>query len=67
MARINCDRIIKLRKEKDLTQLDMGQQFGVSQPAWHKIETGLSEISAVRIYEIARFFNVPVESLFIEG
>jgi putative transcriptional regulator len=52
------------RAKKNMTQADLAQQVNVSKQTINSIETGRFVPSTVLALKIARFFNVPLESIF---
>lgn len=54
----------RLRVEADLTLTDLCAALGISHQQLQKYETGANRISAGMLYELARFFALPVDALF---
>lgn len=52
------------RAKKNMTQTELGEQVNVSKQTIHSIETGRYVPSTIIALKIARFFAVPVESIF---
>ena len=61
-----CQRIRERRAELGVAQQQMGELIGVTYQQVHKYETGLSRISASRLYQIAQALGVEI-SYFFEG
>ena len=57
-------RIAALRKVKGLSQTALGNVLGVTFQQIQKYEKGQNRIGAGRLQEVAKFFEVPVSSLF---
>jgi transcriptional regulator with XRE-family HTH domain len=57
------ENIIKYRKEKGYSQESMAHILDIAQPTYYKIETGRTELSLRRLYQIAAALNVGVEHL----
>ena len=57
-------RIAALRKVKGLSQTALGNALGVTFQQIQKYEKGQNRIGAGRLQEVAKFFEVPVSSLF---
>lgn len=55
--------IFKLRKQKKLTQSQLGEKLGVSDKAVSKWENGAAKPSVDMLYKLAEFFNVSVDEL----
>jgi len=58
------ERIIYWRKQKGLSQTELGRQLGLSYQQIQKYENGGNRITVDAIAEIARVLNVPVGSFF---
>jgi transcriptional regulator with XRE-family HTH domain len=56
-------KIKKLRELKNLTQMHMAQQLGVTQSAYSKIELGESEITYKRLEKISEFLEMKPEEV----
>ncbi|WP_423129724.1 helix-turn-helix domain-containing protein [Gaoshiqia sp. Z1-71] len=56
------DKVIELRKSKKISQKEVGEELGISQAAYAKIEAG-SSITIDRLYKIAEFLGVSVGDL----
>lgn len=54
-----------LREERGLTQKELGEHVGVSRQAINAIETGKFDPSIWLAYDLARFFGVSIEVLFL--
>lgn len=57
-------QVRRLRLERDLAQAELGKRLGVSFTQVQKYERGIDRISATRLFEIAKMFEVSVESFF---
>lgn len=55
----------KLRKEKEMTQQELGEKVGVTASTWSRIEQGESQLSTDHLRAAARTLNV--EPSFIMG
>lgn len=66
MVRVDYGKIAGLRRYKNISQRKIGKLLGLTQSGYQKTESGIYEISAVRLHEIAKMFNEPIESFFIE-
>lgn len=54
-----------LRESRGLTQRELGEAVGVSRQAINAIETGKFDPSIWLAYDLARFFGVSIEALFL--
>lgn len=60
------DNIVRrLREERGLTQKDLGEIVGVSRQAVNAIETGKFDPSIWLAYDLAQYFGISIESLFL--
>ena len=59
------NRVRALREELGLTQKELGERLGVSRQAINAIETGKFDPSIWLAYDLARLFEVSIESLFL--
>lgn len=55
----------ELREQKGLTQKELGDRVGVSRQAINAIETGKYDPSIWLAHDLAIFFSVLIEDLFI--
>ena len=58
------ENIARLRKEKGWTQTDIGKKLGVSNQTVSKWESGMTMPDVMLLPEIAKTFNVSIESLY---
>lgn len=54
----------QLRADAGLTLSELAEALGISHQQLQKYETGANRISAGMLYELARFFVIPVDQLF---
>ncbi|HET9232522.1 MAG TPA: helix-turn-helix transcriptional regulator, partial [Candidatus Eisenbacteria bacterium] len=54
-------KLRKLRKEQNLTQLELAQQVGITNGQVSTIERGVSSPSLATLHRIARALNVPMQ------
>lgn len=59
------NNVKKLREELGLTQKELGERMGVSRQAVNAIETGKFDPSIWLAYDLARFFGITIEALFL--
>ena len=57
------DRLKELRKEKNLSQIQLASQIGVSQKAIDYWELGTNEPKASYIIKLAKYFDVSADYL----
>jgi len=55
--------IRKMRINRELSQENVAFNLKISQSSYAKMESGQSKLSIERLYQLAVFFNVPVEEL----
>ena len=55
--------IRKMRINRELSQENVAFNLKISQSTYAKMESGQSKLSIDRLYQLAVFFNVPVEEL----
>ncbi|HEQ3553527.1 MULTISPECIES: helix-turn-helix domain-containing protein [Bacillus] len=60
-------RLIKLRKDLDLSQEELAEIIGVHQTMISKWELGLKDPNKAHKIQLAKFFKVTVEYLFYES
>ena len=59
------NRVKEFREKLGLTQKDLGKMVSVSRQAINAIETGKFDPSIWLAYDLANFFNVSIEVLFV--
>jgi len=59
------NKVKELREERGLTQKELGECVLVSRQAINAIETGKFDPSIWLAYDLAKFFDISIESLFI--
>ena len=55
--------ILKLRKEKNISQADMAKYLGISRPTYIEIEKDRKDLTLKEVFIIAKVFNVNVWEL----
>lgn len=55
----------RLREEHGLTQKELGEKVGVSRQAINAVETGKFDPSVWLAYDLADFFGLSIEALFL--
>lgn len=65
MTRKN-ERMIQLRKARNLTQQEVADQVKITQSMISHIENGRKDPGKINKIKLAKFFNVSVEWLFYE-
>ena len=55
----------ELREIRSLTQKELGEIVGVSRQAINAVETGKFDPSIWLAYDLAKYFGVSIETLFI--
>ena len=61
------EKIVKLRKQKGLTQDDFASAVGVSRQAVYKWESGQSYPEAQKLLEIKKLFDISIDDLLDES
>jgi putative transcriptional regulator len=59
------NKVREFRERRRLTQKELGELVGVSRQAINAIETGKFDPSVWLAYDLAKFFAVPIELLFL--
>lgn len=59
--------LIRLRKEHEMTQTDVGKIVGKGKTAVASWEQGISIPDIVTLHRLAMYYNVPIEYMFGEG
>ena len=60
---ILAERLSLLRKERDLTQKEVGQELGISLNSYQRYETSEREPTAPILVRMAKFYNVSLDYL----
>lgn len=59
------NRVRELRNQRGLTQKELGQKMNVSRQAINAIETGKYDPSVWLAYDLAQFFELTIEEVFL--
>ena len=59
------NNVREMRETRSLTQKELGETVGVSRQAINAIETGKFDPSIWLAYDLAKYFGVSIEMLFI--
>jgi len=59
------NNVKEMREIRSLTQKDLGEIVGVSRQAINAVETGKFDPSIWFAYDLAQYFGVSIETLFI--
>ena len=57
------ERLKDLRKQAGLTQVEVAEKLGISQPAYASWERGVKKPTQENLVKIAKIFNVSLDSL----
>lgn len=57
------ERLKKLRKDAGLTQVDVAEKLGISQPAYASWERGIKKPTQDNLVKIAKLFNASIDTL----
>ena len=60
---ILAERLSLLRKERNLTQKEAGQELGISLNSYQRYETNEREPAAPTLVKMARFYHVSLDYL----
>ena len=58
-----CDRLKNAREDRDISQKDMAEKLGISQPNYSRIETGIQEPNLDQLIKIAEIFEISIDEL----
>ena len=61
------NRLKVLRAERDWSQAQLAELLGVSRQTVNALETGRYDPSLPLAFKIARVFEQPIESIFLDG
>ncbi|AGA67589.1 putative transcriptional regulator [Desulfitobacterium dichloroeliminans LMG P-21439] len=59
------NHVKRLREERGLTQKELGEKVGVSRQAINAIEMGKFDPSIWLAYDLAHYFGISIEALFL--
>ncbi len=59
-----CNRLRELRKQKEMTQLEVSEKLYMSQNAYSEMESGKRKIDINRLQQFSEIFNVPIQYFF---
>ena len=59
------NRLADLRKERNILQKEVCSVTGISRQALSALENGISLPTLIVAFKLARFFEVPIEEIFI--
>ena len=57
------ERLKNLRKQAHLTQVDVAEKLGISQPAYASWERGVKKPTQENLVKIAKLFNASIDTL----
>jgi len=60
------DKLISIRKEKGVTQYQVGDKLGISDNAYSKLENGHTNLDVQRLIFILQIFDVSLSDFFEE-
>lgn len=64
--KMNQNRLKDLREDHDYTQQQVAEKIGITQRKYSYIETGVQQLTADVLVELARFYKVSVDYLLGE-
>ena len=59
-----AQRIIELRKEHNLKQIDLADHLGWTRQNMRKTESGKQNMGTLKLYEICKFFKISLSDFF---
>jgi|SRR5690554_393018 len=59
-------KLLKLRKEKGLSQEDLATDLGISQSSVSNYESGFTKPDISVLEKVSKYFSVPISDLFID-
>jgi len=59
------NKLEKIRKKRGIRQEELADSLGVSRQTISSLENGRYNPSIILAYKISRYFNVPIEKIFI--
>lgn len=59
------ERLKNLRKQAHLTQVDVANKLGISQPAYASWERGVKKPTQENLVKIAKLFNASIDTLVL--
>ena len=59
------NRLVQIRKEQRIKQEELAKKLGVSRQTIGSLENGRYNPSIKLAFKISRFFNMPIEEIFI--
>lgn len=58
-----CRSVKGAREQRQISQAEVADLLGMSQPAYHKIENGRTDISLMNALVLAKFFGLKLDNL----
>lgn len=59
-------KLLKLRKQKGLSQEDLATDLGISQSSVSNYESGFTKPDISVLEKVSKYFSVPISDLFID-
>ncbi len=60
------NKISELRKEKNITQMELANKLNISRQTIISLEDNKGSISLELAFKISKYFNLPIEEIFME-
>lgn len=57
--------LIRLRKENNLLQKDLGKLLGITEESYGMKERGRSQFTMNEMFMLSRIFRLPIEQIFL--
>lgn len=58
-------KLIKLRKNANITQEQMAEMIGISKSAYWRKETGRKDFNETEMFDLRNIFRLPMEQIFL--
>lgn len=62
-----CTNLMRLRVKHRYSQREISEVLQISQPSYNRMESGAAKITGERIYQLAKFYKVPIHDLYSEN
>lgn len=59
-----CANLIRIRKKNRYSQEEIAAVLDIAQSSYNRIEGGATEIGAIRLFQLARFYDIKVDVFF---
>lgn len=59
-----CANLIRIRKKNRYSQEDIAEVLDIAQSSYNRMEGGTTEISALRLFQLAKFYKIKVDAFY---